>query len=225
MQTLKPNRELSFSEIFEYSSKIYSEHAKNIVLPYLILGIISVILNYIVRISFSVVIMGLAFSFLNYIIQMLLSMIVAGMIIKYVADVIEGYKTDLKSSLNYVKTRLADIVIASILLVIIILIGVILLIIPGIIFGIMFALTIEVVVLEGKSPIEALNRSRTLVKGRWMLTAMLIIPLSILSFIVNEIPVIGWIPAMLIHSYIAVMSTVFYYSLRAREEKSTLKTI
>lgn len=215
MSIFKPSRELSFSEIFEYAWKIFSEHATNIVLPYLILGIIGVILD---NIPIPRIII-IRFSIFSSIVQMFLSMIVAGIVIKYVADVIEGLKPTLRLSLDYVVIKLADIIVTSIILAIILSIGFMLLIIPGIIFGIMFSLTMQVVVLEGKSPIKALGRSRMLVRGRWTLTFIIIVLLIILLFLANVIPIIGWILAMIIESYRIVVLTTFYYSLRAREKQ------
>lgn len=223
----KPNRELSFSEIFEYSWKLYTEHAIKIALPYVILGIIGVILDNI-KISKAYVTLEIAgvpihkiygYTILDMIIQMILSMIIAGMIIKYVGDLIEGGKPTLRSSLDYVVTRLVDIIVASIIIGVILVIGFILFIIPGVIFGIMFILTMQVVVLEGKNPIEALDRSRRLVGGRWTLTFILILILLILLILANVIPIVGWILVMIVKSYMTVVLTMLYYSLRAREEQ------
>ncbi|MEM4483799.1 MAG: hypothetical protein QXS19_07770 [Candidatus Methanomethylicia archaeon] len=226
MSTYKPTRELSFSEILEYSWNIYIENAIKIALPYVILGIIGVILDK-MQISKSYITLEIGgvplhriygYTIIDTIIQMILSMIVAGMVIKYVGDLVEGGKPTLRSSLDYVVTRLLDIIIASIIFGTILIIGFILFIIPGIIFGIMFILTMQVVVLEGKNPIEALDRSRRLVSGRWALTFILILILLILILLANAIPIIGWILVMLVQSYMMVVLTMLYYSLRAREE-------
>ena len=227
MSSIKPSKELGIEEIFSLAWDLYTEHAKNIIPPYLILGLLTLIGEYIPiltrqhRIHGTVILyFGLyemLASILWWMIIVVVSLIVAGITIKYTGDVIEGENPTLASSLNYTVNRLGDIILTAILLAIILTVGFLLLIIPGIIFGIMFILTMHVVVLEGKGPIEALNRSKQLVKGRWMTTFVIILIIFIIILVAGIIPLLGSILTLIIQPYLTTILTFLYYSMRARE--------
>jgi hypothetical protein len=235
MSSIKPTRELGLEEIFSLAWDLYTKHAKNIIPPYIILGLLTLIGEYIpaliqYRRTYGMVrlyigIYEIVASMLWWLIIAIVSLIIAGITIKYTGDVIEGVNPTLKSSLNYTVSRLGDIILSSIILAIILIVGFILLIIPGIIFGIMFILTMHVVVLEGKGPIDALNRSKQLVQGRWMTTFAIILIIFVIVFISSIIPLLGSILILLIQPYIITILTFLYYSMRARESQPPPPTI
>jgi len=229
MSPIKPTKELGIEEIFSLAWDLYTKHAKNIIPPYLILGILTLIGKYIPisthigtleivsrKLTLWWIIVGIA---LWWMIIGIVSLIVAGITIKYTGDVIEGANPTLKSSLNYIVNRLGDIILTAILLAIILTIGFILLIIPGIIFGIMFILAMHVTVLEGKGPIDSLHRSKQLVKGRWITTFAIILIIFIIVFIVSMIPLLDSILTIIIQPYLVTTLTFLYYSMRAREKQ------
>jgi len=229
MSSIKPTKELGIEEIFSLAWDLYTKHAKNIIPPYLILGLLTLISEYIPILARYQRIYGIMriyigvyeiiSSILWWMIIAIASLIVAGITIKYAGDVIEGGNPTLKSSLNYTVNRLGDIILTAILLAIILTVGFILLIIPGIIFGIMFILAMHVVVLEGKGPIEALHRSRQLVHGRWIKTFAIILIIFVIIFIASIIPLLGSILTLIIQPYLVTTLTFLYYSMRARESQ------
>ena len=226
MNSIKPNRELSLSEMLTISFDLYKKHFINLIIPFIVSGVISFIL----MLSFAsfalFTFFGQGFAaipgligliFIAGIASFIINLIVAGIAIKYTGDVIEGGSPTLSSTLNYTINKIIDLIIASIIVSIVVFIGLILLIIPGIILGIMFMLTIHVVMLEGKSAIEAMSKSKNLVNKRWTSAFLLIIVILIISIIVSMIPLIGPLLTILAYPYFAVVLTFFYYSMKAKE--------
>jgi hypothetical protein len=236
MSSIKPTRELGLEEIFSLAWDLYTKHAKNIIPPYIILGLLTLIGEYIpaliqYRRTYGMVrlyigIYEIVTSMLWWLIIAIIGLIIAGITIKYTGDVIEGVNPTLKSSLNYTVSRLGDIILSSIILAIILIVGFILLIIPGIIFGIMFILTMHVVVLERKGPIEALKRSKQLVHGRWITTFAILLIIFVIIFVTSSIPWwIGFILTLIVQPYIVTILTFLYYSMKARESQLPPPTI
>jgi len=226
MNSVKPTKELSISEILTISFDLYKKHFINLIIPFIVSGVISFIL----MLSFAsfafLSFFGMGFAaipgliglvFIAVIISFIINLIVAGIAIKYTGDVIEGGSPTLSTTLKYTINRIIDLIIASIIVSIVVFIGLMLLIIPGIILGIMFMLTIHVVMLEGKSAIEAMSRSKNLVNKRWMNAFLLIIIILIISIIVSMIPFIGPLLTILVYPYFVVVLTFFYYSMKSRE--------
>jgi hypothetical protein len=106
--------------------------------------------------------------------------------------------------------------------------GFIALIIPGIIIAIMFSLVNPVIMLEGKSILGSLSRSRILVRNRWLKTIGLFLVIGIIVEAVNGIavliagqlgfvsPLIAGILTAFITPIVPIASTLYYYSMRAR---------
>ncbi len=228
MSDVKPTRELEIGEILTTSFDLYKKHFVNLIIPFIVVGVISFVLTLFFAFS-------MLFSFLTFqpqpgliglsligilivaLIVAIISLIIAGMAIKYTGDVIEGGAPTLSATLNYTISRIADLIIASIIVSIVVSIGFLLLIIPGIILSIMFMLTIHAVMLEGKSATEAMSRSRKLVSGRWLKAFLLIIVIAIISIIISIIPFIGPLLMVLAYPYFIVVLTFFYYSMKTRE--------
>ncbi|MEM2494000.1 MAG: hypothetical protein QXQ27_01505 [Nitrososphaerota archaeon] len=226
MNSIKPSKELSLSEILTISFDLYKKHFINLIIPFIVSGVISFILMASFGFFAFFGFMGQGFAalpgligliFLAGIVSFIINLIVAGIAIKYTGDVIEGGSPTLSTALNYTISRIVDLIIASIIVSIVVFIGLILLIIPGIILGIMFMLTIHVVMLEGKSAIEAMSRSKNLVNKRWLSAFLLIIIILIISIIISMIPLIGPLLMILAYPYFVVVLTFFYYSMKAKE--------
>lgn len=228
MSSMKPTKELEISEILTISFDLYKKHFINLIIPFIIVGVINFVLTSFFAFSMffaffafppqsGLIGLSLISILISALIVAIISLIIAGMAIKYTGDVIEGGTPTLSATLNYTITRIADLIIASIIVSIVVSIGFLLLIIPGIIFSIMFMLTIHTVMLEGKSALEAMSRSRKLVSRRWLKAFLLIIIIAIISIIVSIIPLIGPLLMILAYPYFIVVLTFFYYSMKTRE--------
>lgn len=78
-----------------------------------------------------------------------------------------GESVDFATWLGVGAARLVPTVATAVLSLLAMALGLTLLIVPGILWFIQLAFSSEVVVLEGRGPIDAMRRSRALVRGRW----------------------------------------------------------
>ncbi len=88
-----------------------------------------------------------------------------GALVKNVSEYYLGNTLTIGQTYRFVIPKLLTMIIAMILMMIIIMFGFVLLIVPGIIFSLWFALTIQVIMAENLGPIEGLSRSKNLAKG------------------------------------------------------------
>lgn len=110
-------------------------------------------------------------------------------------------------------------------------------VVPGIIFALMFCVAVPVVMAEGKGVFASLARSRALTRGqRWrllglfilalvlsfMATAVLIVPLQLLTLVAPELSVIAGFAQLALQLFItvffAVLLGVVYHDLRVAKE-------
>lgn len=95
-------------------------------------------------------------------------------------------KFDMGKVIINCKKRIFALIVTNILAAIILLLWSLLLLIPGIIFMVYYAFVEQIVILEDKSGMNALNRSKELVKGRWWTLAILLLLFWIISFIASN---------------------------------------
>ncbi len=123
-----------------------------------------------------------------------------------------GRSPSIGASLRVALNKLLPIVGASILVGLVVLLGSLACLVPGIILGIMFYVTIPVVVAEGIYGTQAMRRSAELTEGnRWMLFATLLVfgliaaalglvmglvqvPFNLMA---TEVPVMGIVPVFI----------------------------
>lgn len=89
----------------------------------------------------------------------------------------------------------------SILYAIIIFVGFLLLIIPGILAAFFLSMSMYILVDQNTGVIESLKKSYELVKGHWMVIlalAIVYVGISIINAIFSFIPIIGWIPGLVL---------------------------
>ncbi len=133
--------------------------------------------------------------------------------------------------------RYTSLAVATLLSVVIIEAGLFLIIIGALVFAIMLYLALAAVVIEGKSGVSALGRSRQLVSGRWAKTFILLVGVQIIVAIVsNLVGAIAGLPfsgelstmaAVVATNFVMALSfplvsasmLVLYYSNRAAETK------
>src|SRR5688572_30495752 len=153
--------------------------------------------------------------------------------VEAVRDIQDGQRDlDLGGLFRSAFQVLGPVILAGIIVGIGVVIGFILLVVPGLILLTIWAVTIPSVVLERKSPIEALGRSRELVKGHgWqvfgVLVVLFILQLAVTAILVGVLAGIGdfagavigsLIATVLIAPLAAIAATVIYLQLRQMKE-------
>lgn len=147
--------------------------------------------------------------------------------VKMASEGITTGKADLAASVRFAASRIVRLWVVGLVVGVIVAVGFLALLVPGIILGIMFSLTIPVIVIEGMG-FESMGRSRKLVDQRWLKTFALVIlvgivvgiasavvsavtaPLGLASTIVNSVLSALYLPL------IPIALTVYYYSNAAR---------
>jgi hypothetical protein len=111
--------------------------------------------------------------------------------------------------------RYSSLAIATLLSVVIIEAGLFLILVGALIFGIMLYLVLAAVVIEGKSGVSAIGRSRQLVSGRWGKTFILLVGIQIAVAIVsNLLGAIAGLPfSGQLATIAAVVATNFFMAL------------
>ncbi len=157
----------------------------------------------------------LAITALASIIVMVISLVFNGWTIAMVKHGVEENFIDLNSSFSYTLSKLAPLLVASILVGLIIGIGLVLCVIPGIIAAILLALTLQAVVVDDYGAVEALSISYNVVKKNFFEVLIVIIVQFVVAAILGMIPYVGAILAGLSGAYFTVLLTLLYYSRRA----------
>jgi hypothetical protein len=158
-------------------------------------------------------------------------MIAGGLAVKYSSDLLEKREANLEDSFNFVLSRLGPLLGAGIVSFVLVVVGLICLLVPGVILAIMFSLVNPLVIIEGVNAFESLGRSKKLVDKRWGITFKISLVVLIIQFIVGGIGSVisgpfgpsGWVVTSVVGALIGpifpLVTTLFYYSMRARETR------
>lgn len=127
----------------------------------------------------------------NVAFAILVAPILGGASIVLANRVLTGEKADLSTALAMAWQRAGQLILTSLLLMVILIPSMALLLVPGIYLAVRLFATQYEVMLERKSPTEALEASWALTKGRWWqifwpvfaITLVLLVPVMILSII------------------------------------------
>jgi len=152
-----------------------------------------------------------------------ITLVFNGWTIAMVKHGIEQNFIDINASFSYTLSKLAPLLVASILVGIIIGIGLILCIIPGLIAAILLALTLQAVIVDDYGAVEALSVSYNVVKRNFFEVLIIIIVQFVVAAILGLIPYVGTILAGLAGAYFTVLLTLLYYS--RREPKASAITV
>lgn len=199
-------------------------------LPFLVFTLLENLLSFLFNIGRA----GLAGSLLSLLLDLIFAALATGIVVQMAADEYLGKETDLSKSVGSALEVILSLIVASILVPLIIIVGIVLLIVPGIIFWIMFSVTIPVIVLERKGVLEALGRSRKLASKNWghifgaLMVGIIVILLAsfIRSLIVNILAfllgrglatLIAIFLSSIISPIYAILTTVLYFDLFARK--------
>ena len=94
-------------------------------------------------------------------------------------NMVRRQEVDFRSEWQRALRALLSLVVSSLVLFVALLVGYILLIVPGVILTVSLVFFQYAVVLDGKGPIQALNRSHTLVWGNWWRTFLVLIVMAL----------------------------------------------
>ena len=123
--------------------------------------------------------------------QIIASYLAQAALIPVVGDRALGGSMDFKQAWGLVLKRLVPLLVTSILGGLAIGIGVLLCVIPGLILAFLFAFSAPVVMLENKSGVDALKRSKDLVKNHWLEVLLVglvyAVIIGVVSFLVHRI--------------------------------------
>jgi hypothetical protein len=171
--------------------------------------------------------------------------LVAGTILSAVATELAGAAPSFRQSFRFGLARFGSLLLVSTLVCLAMVAGFIVLVIPGIYIGVQLAVSLPVLVVEGRRGSHALSRSWSLVSGQWwhsfgtIVLAWLL--LGIVSTVIRGIVhsataglgAGGWLvqalPAavatMLLLPYGAAVLVLLYLDRRARKETLTVDTV
>jgi hypothetical protein len=147
-----------------------------------------------------------------------------------------GDPVDVDASYKWGFARFGSVMLISILVGLAVLGGLILLIIPGLIFAVMFSVSIPALVVENRRGTDAMSRSWNLVKGQfWHAVGVIVVAGIIAAVVSGIIGAIGgalgdnwflsWIfqaiAQIITAPFSAIVSVLLYLDLRARKEALT----
>src|SRR4051794_11276643 len=123
----------------------------------------------------------------SLVIGFLASQFATGACFRAVAETYLGRSTDWRTSLGFAWRRFHSILLIVTLSSILVGLGALLCIAPGVYLFVGFAVALPVLMSEGERGRKALGRSRSLVRGRWWKTALLLVVAGLLTSIVSGV--------------------------------------
>lgn len=191
----------------------------------------------------------LAGSGINALLAFLATLLATGAAFKALGDAYLGHHPKAGESLKFAGQRIGSLLWVAFLTLIVILIGFILMVIPGIYLSIALIVVVPSLMLEDARGLQALRRSRELVKGRWWRTfgiiilGLFVIPavlqvilgiifgltffanidtVTMRLFVEHMINVLG---SVITTPFQAAILTVLYFDLRVRKEAFDLELL
>jgi ABC-type multidrug transport system fused ATPase/permease subunit len=188
---------------------IYREHAASLLPAAAAVFLINAIVLYVFDSGVLAIVASL--------VTMIIHTFYQGMVVRLVDDVRDG---SLDSSVGDLFRGVAPVAVpllaVSLIVGILVGIGFVLLLVPGLFLLTIWAVTAPVVVLEGKGPIDALGRSRELVRGNGWSVLGLMVLLFVLMFGVSFVAgVIGAVGGDLLRALLTFVVTVAIAPLSA----------
>jgi hypothetical protein len=114
----------------------------------------------------------------------------SGALLRNISEYYLGREASVGEAYSYVLPKLATLLWASVLVAIVIMLGFLLLVVPGIIFGLWFALVTPAIVVEDLRATKAMSRSKRLASGNLGKIFGTLFVVGIISFIISG--AIGW---------------------------------
>lgn len=241
------DRELSLGEVVSKTFRLYRRNALHYVAMFAVIGALVGIFTTILQSFFTIPAAPLnatpqvmlnflpgffgavaGFAAVGFVVGVVFLPIAEGATIKMASDGVTGGTPRLGASLKFAASKLLSMWALSILVGVIVFVGVLALVVPGIILGIMFSLSLPALLIENKGVTESMGRSRQLVGHRWLKTfatflvigIVLVVVAVILSFISGFFGTAGTVVndvlSALYQPVIPIATTVYYYSNAAR---------
>lgn len=146
----------------------------------------------------------------------LLHLVASAVTIVMARDGLAAREPSLGDALGAVMARLADVVGAAVLVMVIVAIGMMLLVLPGLVAGFFLVFTLPAVLLDGRGAVDALKRSATLVKENLGAVAGLVIGIilagvavMIVIKVLGAVPLLGQLAsAALVGVFVAYLTVV-----------------
>lgn len=158
----------------------------------------------------------------------LFSSISIGTAIRFASNVVLKGQANMQASLRYATSKLFAVLAVTFVTGVLTVLGAIAFLVPGLILGIMFSLSLPVLLIENTGIFDSLGRSRKLVANRWMKTLGLLLVIAVISLVVVFISgaisaplgVFSTLVNNLVEAVVLPLSpislTIYYYSNVAR---------
>ena len=171
------------------------------------------------------------------VISVIISAVLQAAILRAAAQATIGDPVDPEESYRFGFKRLGSVILVSLLVGLAVAGGFILLVIPGIIFLVLFSVSVPVLIVENRRGTEAMSRSWNLVKGHFWHALGVIFVAGIIAGVVSGIIgsiggsawVVRWIftaiAQILTAPFTALVSVLLYLDLRARSESLSADTL
>jgi hypothetical protein len=180
--------------------------------------------------------------FITGVLSMLGRCLCRGALIKSVSELYLGNEISVGQAYRFVWPKFLTLIFAGILVVLMIYLGLLLLVVPGILFGLWFALTTPAIVVENLKATEGMSRSKALASGNlgkifsvafltmviaWVvvlpfqyigifLSRLLFLDNIVLMNFVNQLAAL--VGQILVSPIMAITYILLYYDLRIRKE-------
>jgi hypothetical protein len=157
----------------------------------------------------------------------LLSLIASAVTVIMARDAVAGREPSIGDALGVVSSRLVDVVVASVLVMIIVGVGMFLLVVPGVIAGFFLIFTLPAVLLDNLGAVDAIKRSFALVKDNLVTVLLFVIgcivvaiAVGILGKIAGYFPILGQLIAAVLGgvavAYCTIVAVRVYQSMPRR---------
>lgn len=154
----------------------------------------------------------------------ILSLVALGVVVVMAREALAGREPALGDAVGHVVARLADVLIASLLVGLAVGVGLLLLVAPGILVAVLFMFTFPALLLDGLGATEAMRRSVHLVLAHarslvWFVVGVIVVGVVVwlVSWILGFVPVLGALAAALLlaafEAYLAVVLVRVYQAL------------
>jgi hypothetical protein len=244
-QTLRP---LGVGELLDRTFTIYRRHFLLLAGISAIPGLLTLLVGLAaIAVGQESIGLTLLFTLITLVTNITATLLAQGASVVAVSQIQLGREATIAGSFRTIQPMLLTIIVTTIVIGILITIGFIFLIVPGVILGLMWALTVPVVVLEQRSGMDAASRSAELTsghRGRIFLVYVVLVVLYIVASIVAGTPLLllagmaslaspaatqvitelwGYMASSFISPIITVGLTLLYYDQRVRKEAFDLE--
>lgn len=183
------------------------------------------------------------------VIQLVAGSLVTAACVKAVSDTYLDHPTGIAASLRFVLGRLPAVIGTEILYFLGLALAFVCLIVPGVWLYAAWSVAVPSLIIERRSPLRALGRSRRLVKGRWWPTAGVLLVSVVMVAVVSGVlqallaaiahvssrpsllfavvvsTVSSAIASIIVQPFTATVATILYYDLRVRHEGYDLQLL